>query len=160
MPRKLPEILIVARHGEYDKVTLQLNEAGMEDIEELGKLLDRYLHGQIADGKKIAILTSTAPRAVAGAKILGSVFGVESEPHEILWFEDGRPFSMEDVLKLVDDAAERVHIVVLMTHYEYCMLFPQYFGTHRLNISLSSDQVIHKSEAVIVDCERKTLRVV
>lgn len=142
------ETLVIARHGEYDASSGGLTDVGQARISRLAVALHPYLAGQ-----KTIILTSTATRAEQSARIIKARFGFELERHEILWSdrEGGRPPHPMETLRLVRAKREVFEAVILVTHYEYCEEFPDYYAEHELKGPRFTDVVLKKAEAWIID---------
>lgn len=141
--------LITARHGNYDS-NLNLNQRGVNDITRLAEGLRPHLMGNVK------LLSSTAPRAIQSAEVLGKIIGVKPEGHEVLWSDGSHPTDLPGVLKLVRESAELCDTLILMTHLEHGEAFPWYFGREELGVNIQS-QEIQKGEAWVLDIETRQL---
>jgi hypothetical protein len=105
------------------------------------------------------LLSSTAPRAVDSAKVLCEMFGWtedDFEQHEVLWAEDNHPENLPAALGLVKDKADEGDILILVTHMEYGMEFPSYFGKREFGLIWRSPDLYY-GEGMVIDCDERTL---
>ena len=107
-------MLIIARHGAYDNSTIHLNSAAQLQIQTLA---DRLLP-QVS-GKRVLILSSVAPRAVKSADIVAKALGTTFEQHDVLWSENKHRENLPATLQLVKSKAEKLDLLILITHQEY-----------------------------------------
>jgi len=142
--------LIVARHGWCD-LDEHLDDCGVKEIRILGDNIKK-----IADGERVLILSSTAPRGRESAEILSCCLGVGFEEYDILWSDNSHPENMPEVLKLVRSRKDEADVIILVTHYEYAGRFPAYFAKEELGENIPSS-LIGNAEAWILDCENKIL---
>jgi len=145
--------LIVVRHGEYGP-TISLNNLERNQI---GSLTDR-LH-RLVDGASILLLSSTALRASESADILGKAFHVEVESHYFLWSANRYKVDFPAVLELVQSRQDMADVIILVTHLEYVEGFPAYFCERVLGIRCYTHS-IGKGQAVVIDCQNKTVEFV
>lgn len=142
--------LVIVRHGNYGK-DLHLDDSGRADIARLAVQLNQYINGG-----SIRILTSPVDRAQESAHILGMSFGVDPQPHELLWSDNNHDEDLPAALELVRTQGHGVDALLLVTHYEYVGLFPEYFGKQELGVSFPI-KFIEKGEAWVIDYDQKTV---
>lgn len=109
------------------------------------------------NGGRVVILTSIATRARESAEILGEIFGVEFEEHDVLWSGNRHSEDLPKALELVRSKKDDTDILVLVTHLEYVEEFPRYFGKNELGESSFPLDGVRKGEAWDIDCEAKTI---
>jgi len=122
--------IIIVRHGEYEtrEGIYRLSESGHEQMKQLGEEIASQLNGQ-----SVALLSSTAPRALDSSEVLGELLGVIPQEHELLWSDNDHSMNTEKALGLVSQH-EEVDVLIVVTHLEYSESLPgklahQYFGS-------------------------------
>lgn len=143
--------LVIIRHGDYDS-RRQLDETGRRDIEGLSAKLKERLNGA-----SVLILSSTADRAWQSAEITSRVFSVPYEKHDVIWSQDSHPPNPKALLELIRSRENDAKVIMLMTHLEYSEDFPGYFAKNYLGGAQLPFHAISKGEALIIDCEGKSM---
>jgi phosphohistidine phosphatase SixA len=144
-------LLIIARHGEYDTISLRLNENGKRQM----RMLAKNLQVHVGDASVI-VLSSKEDRVKDSAQVFADVFGVSFEGHELLSEDASRESVCEKVLELVRSRQDGCEVLILVTHLELMEHFPAYFGKVALGCELY-DFVLDFGTACVIDCEAKTL---
>lgn len=146
--------LVVVRHGEYDSDG-HLNDRGREQMSALADNLK-----PLTANASVEMLASIMARATESAEILGDALGVSYTAKSLL----GESFVVSDLdsaLALVDDHSES-DVLITVTHMPFASFFPAYYCMNRLNmeVDLGSIKIVDKGQAVVVDCEEKTVTLV
>lgn len=142
--------LVIARHGHYGQDD-NLSNLGSEQMLRMSQKI-----ANLKQDLSATILCSSAPRAEQSAKIISDNLGIPSATHPILWSDNKHRMSCEDVYKLVTVAAEKVDVVILVTHLEYSDNFPLHFASvEGWNKSVGFGET-EKGEAWVLDCENQT----
>lgn len=145
--------LVVIRHGEYD-VRYNLNDEGRSQMQNLSAYLVENFKGM-----KMVILSSSAPRALQSAEVIGEVLELPVEKHKVLWSGgDGYSQNNATVLNLVKEKDE-FDVVMLVTHLEYCEEFPGYFIENALGGEYKPAGS-SKGGARILDCETQEMEII
>ena len=124
-PRIMSKLAIL-RHGTSNPHTCLLTLDGEIQMKRIG--------GKIANirdaGQSTLIIASTAPRALASAKVLGEVdvLNAPVEGHEVLWSDREHPMRLGEAYTLIQTAGKRADLVVAVTHLEYAQDLPEYVG--------------------------------
>ncbi|EFK95845.1 protein containing Phosphoglycerate mutase // Nucleotidyltransferase [sediment metagenome] len=137
--------LIIARHGEYDH-EMNLSTYGKEQMRKLAQTLIPY-----ATEGTLCVLSSTAPRAIQSAEVLGQALHTEPETYESLWSETDRPTQLNAVLALIGEH-ENCDTLIIVTHLEYTEELPQYFAREVLGTSHPFVS-LKKGEMVEINCQ-------
>lgn len=140
--------LIIARHGNY---------AG-RDLDSYGEEQMRILAGKIkmlVGNASIALVSSTAPRAIQSATIISEILSVPVESHEILWSDNSHRKDDEKAYEII--VAKKDHdVVIMVTHLEYSDDFPTFFSSvEGWNRSVGYGET-EKGQAWVLDCENQT----
>ena len=121
------EHFFLVRHGSYDK-NRHLDHRGREQIAELSRVVREIL------GKgRIQILSSSADRARESAETLASEIGAAKiETFDYLWSGKDSPWrrpygDMDAIHLLVTQRRYLSETLVLVTHTEVSMGYPEYF---------------------------------
>lgn len=147
----MEKLLIICRHGEYDRGTHHLNEYGKDQIIALASHLQ-----PIIEDRTIRILSSTADRALESAEILRGAFKtITVERHELLWSESRRRPDYEGTKHLVEEAFLASDTVILVTHLEYTDGFTEYFIKQSVGKQLASFE-LRKGQARITSADGET----
>lgn len=110
----------------------------------------------IADGLKIRIVASTAPRGEQSGQVMADELGVPLELADVLWSqpaEDGereRSVRLGGALQLIDP--EKDVVFVMVTHLEYSMFFPCFYIENVLKGRPWHGGDTEKGEAWLIDC--------
>ena len=141
--------LVIVRHGYYDFTGL--TEEGKQQVTRLAKVLATKLNGS-----KVALLSSTSPRAIQTSEILAAHLGeLKFQKHEHLKSSGG---SLDDnqakkVIELVEKRGKTNSVVILSTHMEFIDGFPTVWGkTLGLSIITPEDET-PKGTARIIDVQ-------
>lgn len=144
--------LVLARHGEWD-TRGHFTDTGFGEVERLRQALESLLAG-----KRIVMLSSTRPPAIATAKALLPLCG-EFEQHTIL-----RPFSndleldqAQKILRLINSRQDVAEALVLVTHGPQTDCLPYYFGRDVLATNFPKWLAVPKGGAAYINCPAKTL---
>ena len=153
--------LIIARHGIYNSRTGQLYDIGQDQIKALGReIKEKFLNG---GGIVPRILSSTAPRAIESAEIVGSIVGVsEIEFHDTLWTGPDSPRGDEvDTLGGVLLIKKKdAPVIILVSHLEFSEDLPDAFGQVVLQEPRSTFRRgrLEKGQAWVIDCQQKSMQ--
>lgn len=142
--------LIIVRHGDYDKKTGELTDAGKWSIEKLAGKLSAHISGPLS------IITSPAKRARDSASIIAQINVANSMEQDELLFSD--PDVSENcgaLYNLLNRRQNEADTFLIVTHYEYLKYFPGYFGKKLLSVKFETS-IVRRGEALVIDCERKT----
>ncbi|HEY4511250.1 MAG TPA: phosphoglycerate mutase family protein [Candidatus Paceibacterota bacterium] len=146
---KLPELVVVIRHGEYDESSrgCPLSKHGQEQMCIIAHKLEEFVKG-----KTVALFSSRLTRAVESAKIIGDHLHVTHEEKEVLepkgeYLEE---LQIDNALKLIEEA--RVDVVILTTHLEFVEQFPSHYAQRALKADLHSRE-IPKGSAWLIKCK-------
>jgi len=140
--------LVVVRHGEYD-MRDHLTDKGRQKAADLAEILATQLNGL-----SVALLSSTADRAVEMSEILATRLGVEFEKHDCLHSGGGhiRRDELSDAIELVAEKGETHEVVILSTHLEYIDEFPRLWGKTQ-GLSIREEMDTPKGTARVVDVQ-------
>lgn len=138
---------IVARLGNYDE-NLNLSPAGEKQMRQLSQVLKHSLNEN-----PILLLSSSAPRAVQSATVLGNEMGVSFESFDELWSDNAHIEDTERAIKLILERANGFENVVVMTHLEYSGSLPSVFARKEMGVSeFYSLGSVPKGSAWYVNC--------
>lgn len=125
------EQLFIIRHGDYNKVG-GLTILGKSQINQVATQIKKY-----CDGKRVVILTSTAPRALESTKIIAEINQIEKIiRNQFLWSgDDADPINSyyynQNPSKIMDildsDNLMENDIVIIVSHYEVVNQLPSFF---------------------------------
>lgn len=148
--------LLIVRHGNYGR-NYHLDEVGREQIAKMAKWIR-----MLSELGSLALLSSTAPRAIESAEIIGKEIGVQIHEHPILWsggdaiFGDERErWSSEGVVALIRQY-EQYDTVILVCHLESTESVPERFGDRVLGVHTFPYKEVGKGEGWLIDCKLKT----
>lgn len=144
--------LIIVRHGDYENYVGNLTGVGRKRIEILARRLAPFVFG------KVAMLSSTAIRALETAEVLAVTLGGRGiKTYDALLSSPGK-CNLKGALYAVKQAEKEVgaETFILSTHYEHAQFLPQYFGEKELGVTFEARE-IERGEAWVIDCETKTL---
>ncbi|MBI4457856.1 hypothetical protein HY633_02750 [Candidatus Uhrbacteria bacterium] len=145
------KILLVCRHGDYSSDGGRLTDYGRIQIRNLA---DNLRTTCSLDGKRILLLTSTAPRAMDSAEVLKACLAIPFlEPWEFLWSDRDHRQNNGKVLSLIKKKADEADVLILMSHLEYCEDIPVEFARQVLNVGIKYIRGPGKASARIVFCE-------
>ncbi len=146
--------LIVIRHGEYDGTPEILNEDGVEQITRLASFLERELRG-----RKIAILTSPAPRALQTSNIIAERFPhADRSTKDGLWsFGEMQEEQEQEILHLVEETSKTHEVVILSGHSELVDTFPTFWGKSK-GFKIPREFAPECGTARILDADSGTVR--
>ncbi len=142
--------LIVARHGDYDS-TLHLDDTGRGQMLGLYDQLKQY-----TDGQRVALLSSTAPRASESATVLAQLLGVDVQLFEVFWSDGNHAEDMSAAMEIIRKFAAH-DVVIVVTHLEYIQELPAYFGEQELKVQFLK-KILSRGRAWVIDCEQKTMK--
>ena len=144
--------LIIVRHGNCNEDGY-LDDNGRRQMD----YISRRLKSKFTDNPRVVILTSTADRAKESAEILGKIFEVEIEPHEVLWSDRERRTDLSNLLYLVRSKKDIADVIILVTHLEYTEEFPYHFGKNELGVGHFPFRELGNGQFWDIDCEQKTI---
>lgn len=166
--------LFLVRHGYYDRVTMELNDRGCMEIEELGRAMKKIL-----DGSSAYIISSTAQRALNSSGILVAQLDLpEFEKIPYLWSGPDAPEDtfysgnslytdldqgslnkrLDDMMKIVDNRKNKADGLIIVTHVEVVEYFSGYFMEKKLGITDNYIRV-PKGSAVHISLGKKLCEV-
>lgn len=145
--------LILVRHGEYG-ADLGLTATGEQQIRSLIPAL-----AAMTQGRKFAVVTSTATRARESAAILATGLQTVFEENRLLGADDLWMEKHQELLDYIKEATRQLDVLILVTHMEYVDQFPHYFAQIELQTELPY-HMSRKGEVVVIDCEAKSLTVI
>lgn len=147
--------LILARHGHYHRdEDGHLTEYGERQMAELGRRLGSCL----GSAPRALILSSTAPRGLESARILGDVCAIRMEGHEVLWADNQHAGSFRNAFALVESKKDEVDALILVTHLDYVARFPSYFADSRgIKLTNGGYEEVPNGAARAIDCELNTV---
>ncbi len=139
--------LAVLRHASYGPDG-RINDTGRVQMATVGSKLKRLRDNSAAS---LVLLSSTAPRALDSADILASILQVDVHAHEVLWSDSKHAQHNEHALTIVQSEVE-YDIVVMVTHLEYCVEFPDYFSSRVLGRNVSTLGRSTYGSTQVIDC--------
>ena len=144
--------LIIVRHGSYSTSTGKLIESGHSQMKRLAEVL----RPMVKNYTTTIILSSSAPRAVESAKMLGGSLGVIVEEYMELWSDENREPDYDKATAIIK-TRNAIDIVIIMTHHEYVHYLPSDFARQELKVDLSSCAV-NNGEGWVLDLKKKRIQ--
>lgn len=144
--------LIIARHGDFDRQTGDLNDFGKDQVAQLAVIIR-----SLTEGHTIGILSSTCPRALQSSNIVGEILGVTPENCELIWSGIRSPNGTKTQLDkvLAEIVKSTVDTLILVTHQEYSQDLPNYFGHQVLGVTNFPTRSTLKGAAWFIDLMKK-----
>lgn len=148
--------LIIVRHGHYSRDPAlnadSLTEAGQSAMTALCQRLapivgETFLH----------ILTATDRPSMQSTDVIARRFGALISRQKELLCDRDHPENLDVVLDLIRNYDEPAEILVLVTSFRYARDFPRHYGRAELKITVPDAKTIDKAEAVVIDCDKKTV---
>ncbi len=148
--------LILIRHGEYDYVDGQylLNGEGLQQMNDLAPILKVF----VGDAR-VALHTSSAPRAIASAVPLADALGISASEHRELWSGSdgiGQYPDVRSIVLLINKWGMSCDILVVVTHMEIVSRLPNNFASYVFKTSLRPVR-IEKGHAGVIDCATQSM---
>lgn len=143
--------LVLVRHGDRIYGEDVLSGFGRCQMESLAAELAKRFTGQ-----RIALLSSSAHRALISAEIIGKALEVTPVAYDLLWSESSRPQKEYEALELIQRHQDSCDVVVVVTHLEYCSALPMVMGWD-WNVELRDRQNrdLKNGHALVIDFDQK-----
>ncbi len=141
--------LILVRHGSWDHEDGHLNGYGSEEIERLAGLMSPFVSGTVS------LLTAATKRAFDSAEILGKVFNASPLRVESLWSHPDDYPNCEGALQLI--RTHEADTVIVVTHGEYVMCFPEFFAEKERWAQKIKPREIQKGGGLVIDDQAQTI---
>lgn len=148
--------LILARHGEYSRETLDLLPCGREAMASLGKVISARVKGEFYIG------SSGVKRADQSAEILREILGAKQKVKLLECLNYQRKFLDNDSAEIIYDEIEKLKLgeenLVLVTHMGVITGLPNYIAERRRGWADRFYEKVDKSQAVRIDLEARTFQ--
>ena len=139
------KVLIVVRHADYDYSSGHITNFGRENMDSLGLMLRKALGAQ----KSIRMLSSTAPRAIDTSDVLARNLELDGYiQEEVLWSDEDHRARYRQVVSLVEQHADGVDVLIVVTHLEHGEHLPAYYWKKGMTGSI---RALSKGEAAVLD---------
>lgn len=148
--------LILVRHGSYighSEKENPLSEGGEREIRWLSEKLKL-----LVENEKVLIFASSAVRTERSAKIISDELEILFQVEEFLW-EEGKHGGFDETLKLIEFNRDKFDVIIIVAHLDHTRDFQEVFIKMEFGIWLEPVEV-SRSEAVVIDCEKKTTKLI
>lgn len=148
---KIKKIILI-RHGEHRDD--ELTDNGRQQIRNIISKLTPI----IGKCQSIKIFSSFATRAIMTAEFIRQSFNVEDDfiTKTDLLGDDN--LSEDEIAKFIEN--EKAEIIILVTHHNHLISFPEYFFFMMWNKSIETINNVQFGEAIIINCKKgKIMRI-